>query len=114
MKPTKEQLKNYGRFHLVDPKELDGLDEYAEWLESILHNPCNVWERDGEEFLIEIRQFVDRLNGLKIEIYPNEHAPPHFHVKSPTIDASFTIEECALLQGNIDNGNYRKVKFWYK
>ena len=54
------------------------------------------------------------MNGLKIEIYPNEHPPPHFHVKSPNINASFSIESCTKLRGNINPKDLSKVKYWYK
>ena len=101
-------------FHMVNPNELEGIEEYAEWLESILHNPCSVWEENGEEFLIEIRQLVARVNGLQIHIYPNEHPPPHFHVKSPDVNASFSIEDCKKLEGQIGAQELRKVRFWHK
>lgn len=114
MKPTKEQHRKFGRFHLVDPDELEGMDEFAEWLEALLHNPCSVWEEDGDEFLIEIRRLVARVNGLKIQIYANEHPPPHFHVKSPNVDASFSIESCEKLEGKIESQDYRKIRFWHK
>jgi hypothetical protein len=57
---------------------------------------------------------VARLDGLRIEIYPDEHAPPHFHVKSPGLDASFTIDDCRLLKGNPDSHVIRKVQFWHR
>ncbi len=101
-------------FHMVNPDELDGLEEYAEWLEAILHNPCTVWEENGNEFLIEIRQLVARVNGLKIEIYPNEHPPPHFHVKSPNIDASFSIDSCEQINGKVGSKELRKIQFWHR
>ena len=111
---TKDQLRKFGKFHLIDPADLNGLEEYAEWLEAILHNPCSVWEENGTEFLIEIRQLVARVNGLKMEIYANEHPPPHFHVKSPNVNASFTIESCEKLEGSLDPKDFKKVKFWHK
>ena len=114
MNLPKEKLREIGRFHYVNPEELSTFEEYAEWLESILHNPCDVWEEDGEEFLVEIRQLVDRVDGLKIEIYPNEHPPPHFHVVTPNINASFTIESCEKLNGEIDSRNLKKIKYWHK
>ena len=110
---TKDQLRETSYFHLIDPAKLDSLDDFAAWLEAILHNPCTVWERDGEMVLIEIRQVVARVKGLKIEIYSNEHPPPHFHVKSPNIDVSFDIENCDLLKGSIDSGDKKKIKFWH-
>jgi hypothetical protein len=34
----KEQAKEMRRFHLVDPSKLDTIEEWALWLESLLHN----------------------------------------------------------------------------
>jgi hypothetical protein len=111
----KSVLKERGRFHLVLPDELDGIEEYTEWLEALLHNPCSIFvEDDGEEFLLENKGLVDRVNGLKIEIYPDEHAPPHFHVKSPNINASFSIESCTKLKGKISSKDLSKIRYWYK
>src|SRR5690606_38326621 len=112
MKPSKEELKEYGAFHLVNPAELDGITEWAQWLESLLHNPCSIWEEEsGELVLLEIRQLVAHVSGLKIEIYSNEHPPPHFHVKSPNVDASFSIDDCTKINGVISGGDFRKVKY---
>ena len=101
------------RFHSVDPSELDTFEEWALWLESLLHNPCSLFERDGELLLLENKQLVERINGLRIEVYPNEHPPPHFHVKSPEINASFAIEDCRQLMGNISAQAAQKVKYWH-
>jgi len=109
----KAQLMNTRWFHTVDPAELDSFDEWAKWLEALLHNPCSIWEEDGELVLLECKQLVERLNGLRIEIYPNEHAPPHFHVKSPNVDASFTIDECKLLKGAISGGDVKKIRYFH-
>ncbi len=109
-----EKLKETPWFHNVDPERLKSFEDYAAWLEAILHNPCNVWEENGEMFLIEIRQLVTRVNGLKIEVYSNEHPPPHFHVKSPNVDASFAIENCAVLEGKVDNRDRKKIELWHR
>jgi hypothetical protein len=111
----KSLLKERDRFHLVSPDELDGIEEYAEWLEALLHNSCSIFvEDDGEEYLLENKKLVARLNGLKIEIYPDEHVPPHFHVKSPNINASFSIESCSKLEGKISGKDLSKIRYWYK
>lgn len=115
MTPSKQQLREYGAFHLVNPDQLDGIDEWGEWLEALLHKPCSIWEEEsGELILLEIRQLVDRVNGLRIEIYPNEHPPPHFHVKSPNVDASFSIDDCSKIGGTISGMDYRKIKYWHQ
>jgi hypothetical protein len=115
MKLTKELARKIGFFFLIKPDELDGVEEYAEWLEAILHGPCTIWEKDdGELVLVEIRRLVERVNGLRIEIYSNEHPPPHFHVKSPNVTAIFSIESCEKLEGEINSQDYKKVKYWHQ
>lgn len=109
-----EELRKTPWFHNVEPEKLKSFDDFAAWLEAILNNPCNVWEENGEMFLIEIKQLVAKVNGLKIEIYPDEHPPPHFHVKSPNIDASFNIENCNLLKGKIEDRDKKKIEYWHK
>lgn len=115
MDSAKATLKGTRWFHNVNPSELDGLHEHIEWLEAVLHAPCRVWQQeDGTEFLIEIRQLVERVSGLRVEIYPNEHPPPHFHVVSPNVDASFAIEDCSRLKGRICSQDERKIRYWHK
>ena len=115
MSNLKSILKERGRFHLIPPSELDGIQDYAEWLEALLHNSCSIFiDDDGEELLLENKELVARVNGLKIEIYSNEHPPPHFHVKSPNINASFTIESCTQLKGKISSKDLSKIKYWFK
>lgn len=115
MSIDKDTLKRIGRFHMADPEEFVNMTDWAEWLESILHNPCSVWEKeDGELVLLEIKQLVERVDGLKMEIYPNEHPPPHFHVKSPNINASFRIEDCVRINGDISGSDEKKVLYWHK
>jgi hypothetical protein len=67
---------------------------------------------DGQ--LLSYRALVGYANGLRIEIHPNEHAPAHFHVRAQDIDASFSIEECLLLEGRIGSREQDLVRFWYK
>lgn len=109
-----EDLKKTRWFHNVEPEKLVSIDDFADWLEAILHNPCNVCEKDGKMFLIEIKALVTRVNGLKIEVYPNEHPPPHFHVKSPNVNASFDIENCQLLEGIVDPRDKKKIQYWHE
>ena len=114
MSITKQELKQIGRFELAEPATLETLDEWALWLEAILHGPCSIFERDGEAILLQGKQLVERLAGLKIEVYPDEHPPPHFHVKSPEVNASFAIEDCQLLKGHLASDSMQKIKHWHK
>ncbi len=110
----KDLARQIHRFHQVNPEELETFEEWAEWLEALLHNPCSILERDGELILLEIKQLVARINGLKIEVYADEHPPPHFHVKAPDINVSFSIEDCSLLKGKISAGAEQKVRYWHR
>src|SRR5690606_6584249 len=111
---SKEELKRMNRFELADPRTLDGIDEWVLWLEAILHGPCHIFVRSGESILLQGKQQVERLAGLRIEIYPDEHPPPHFHVRSPQVDASFAIEDCRLLKGHASSEAIQKIKYWHK
>jgi len=114
MSISKNDLKKIRRFHLASPSELESFDEWALWLESILHNPCSIHIRDGELFLIETKQLVERLAGMRIDIYPNEHPPPHFHIKSPEVDACFTIKDCRQIKGNASPQTVQKISYWHR
>lgn len=113
MSRPKEILRCTAVFFLVDPAQLQGLTEAVEWLESLLNGPCEVVAHDGQDVIVEQRQLIDRLGGLKIEIYPNEHPPPHFHVVAPKVYASFAIEDCNLLQGQVSGQDHRKIRLWH-
>jgi hypothetical protein len=111
----KELARQVGLFFLVDPSELSGPDEWAEWLLALGSGLCDVVERNGELVLLEVRQRVAVIDrSMRVEIYPGEHAPPHFHVKSDSINASFSIDDCSLLRGSVSSGTLRKVRYWHQ
>ena len=92
-------------------REAQSLDDSAAVLYDLLSGGYSVWI-DGS--LYSIKQLVARIKGLQIHVYPNEHPPPHFHVRSPDIDASFTIQDCTLMRGNIDSREQKLVHWWYE
>lgn len=91
--------------------EAESLEQAAAVLEELLGGGYSVWA-DGTLYFI--KQLVERVNGLQIHVYPNEHPPPHFHVKSPNVDASFTVSDCRLLHGKIDGRQASLVQWWYE
>ena len=52
--------------------------------------------------------------GVKIEIYHNEHPPPHFHVRNYEFNVSISIENGEILRGKLDGRNLKIVRKWYK
>jgi Domain of unknown function (DUF4160) len=91
------------------------IDDLAESLEALLNSGCVIRiDESGEQRLLYTRALVDNVNGLKIQIFADEHAPPHFHVTAPDIDAAFTIADCKLLRGQIDSKTQKLIIYWHK
>lgn len=89
--------------------------DLEQFLATFLADPCYVIEDDrGEPILIEARQQLDLVDGLKIELYANEHPPPHFHVKGNDVNASFTIDSCSLVKGKVSSKNRKKIEYWHR
>lgn len=86
------------------------LEDLTVVLGALLSGGYSVWE-DGS--LYHIRQLVAKVNGLRIEVYAKEHAPPHFHVSGGDIDASFAIADGTFLNGKIGRREQELLKWWY-
>lgn len=58
---------------------------------------------------------VARINGLKIEVFSNEHPPPHFRVEYQSSTANFAIKDCKRLNGSGDILRFEKnIRLWWK
>lgn len=114
MPAPKHIVKGTPLFYLVDPSTLDDFEEWVEWLDALLNGPCEVIERNEELLLVEQRQLVARIHGLKIEIYPHEHPPPHFHVTGPDIGVSFSIDNCSVIDGAPNGKLLRTIRYWHR
>lgn len=53
-------------------------------------------------------------NGVKIQIYPRDHNPPHFHVEAADKNASFDIRTGELMQGGLGHTANRIVRQYYQ
>ena len=114
MSLPKDVALKMGLAHKLDPEDLGDLNELSIWLEALLHEACSIWEEDGKLILLYNKHLVERVNGLKFEVYSNEHPPPHFHVKSPNVDASFAIDDCRKIDGKISKRDHLKVRYWHQ
>lgn len=86
------------------------VEEAATILEELLGGGYSIWD-DGSLYFI--KQLVAKVNNLRIEVFPDEHPPPHFHVVYPGVNASFALSNCSLLKGHIGNRERGLVKWWY-
>lgn len=91
--------------------EAASIEDALPALECLLSNGYNVWA-DGRLYFI--KELVGRVNGLSFYIYPNDHPPPHFHIRGGGIDASFAIESCKLLRGSVEPRHQELVKWWHQ
>jgi len=61
------------------------------------------------------KRLVERTNNLKIEVFSNEHPPPHFRVKYQGSTANFTISDCSCINGDEAIIKFKKNIFkWWK
>jgi hypothetical protein len=79
-------------------KDATNLEQLIKSLQELLAGPYQVWT---DEHLISIKAIVETVNDLRFEIRHREHAPPHFQVIAPNLDAVFGIESGDLLQGQM-------------
>ena len=99
--------------HLISKAE--SLDDLLMLLERFLSSDDYIKEENGKIYVVETRARVDTINGYRIEIYVDEHSPPHFHiVKDRDKLAAYTISDCTKLSGNLPNGVERKIKFFHE
>lgn len=70
---------------------------------------------DGHEYVYFEKAHVGELGGLKMQIYSNEHPPPHFHVKYNGQENSFRIDDASPLYPNGDLKKwFKNIKKWHK
>lgn len=87
------------------------LDELAE---SIRLGPI-IEVKDGNAMRFLTEETVARINGLKLEIFSNEHPPPHFRVKYQSSTANFEIADCSRINGSGEVLKYEKnIRLWWQ
>ena len=68
----------------------------------------------NEEVVIhEKRVSVAFREGIRIYINIKEHAPPHFHIEYEGKRASYRIDNCEKLNGDVSEKVDRKIRYWY-
>ena len=52
------------------------------------------------------------IDGMKIQFFPNEHPPPHFHVVYAEYRALIRIDTMELWKGRLPRNKLRSVMEW--
>lgn len=62
-----------------------------------------------------IKEEVERVRNMSVIIYPNDHNPPHFHVKSKDgeVDAKFRIDNGEYISGTISGKDLKRIAAFY-
>lgn len=50
--------------------------------------------------IVYTRVLVDRFDGLKVEVFSNEHGKPHFRVRHQGSTANYLIADCSRINGS--------------
>jgi hypothetical protein len=56
---------------------------------------------------------VDRIHGLRIEVFAREHPPPHFRVSIGHESANYRISDCSQLNGGLQR-EYSVIRDWHR
>ena len=89
------------------------LQKEKERIEKIFDYYLNYFDVLEDGTCVETRKEVGRIDGLKVEMFSNDHPPPHFHVTCPDFSARFTIDNCGVISGNVDSKIKKKIKNFY-
>ena len=52
------------------------------------------------------------VEGVKIQFYPDDHPPPHFHAEFGEYRASFAIDSLTIIKGTLPPAKRRAVMAW--
>jgi len=52
---------------------------------------------------------IDKINGIKINVYNGEHRPPHIHAVYKEFEILIVIESSEIYAGDLPNRQLKKV-----
>jgi hypothetical protein len=55
---------------------------------------------------------ISRFHGIVIQMYWEDHSPPHFHVRAGGRKASVGIDPVGVLKGSLERRHFSLVKRW--
>jgi len=80
-----------------------------------LEKVINFGRFDPELGFYFTKEQVGKVRKMKLEIYPNDHTPPHFHVKSndKSIDAKYLLADGEFYSGTISTRDGKAIEEYY-
>ncbi len=94
---------------------IGGLGDVARLLEQYLDSTA-VWT-DGRVY--SIKHLIASMNDLQLHVYPKDHEPAHFHVRSKgrSINARFDLQTLELLpreEGKVNSKDMKKIRSFFE
>ena len=90
-------------------------DELIEELAESIRQGQIIEIRDGKPIRFLTEETVARVNGLKLEVFSDEHPPPHFRVKYQSSTANYKIADCSRINGRGEVLKYEKnIRLWWE
>ena len=88
----------------------------AEWSVPIIEKPLqdlvNAFLADEGDVLLT-EHTLALINGLKIEVFSNEHPPPHFRVTCGDESNVFRIDNCSPMHGDGLKKKFNIIQNWH-
>jgi len=107
---TFDELKRFGMGHHASFDKLNTLDDFELHINQFIVSGAYY----HESRIVEARHLVDKIRHIKIEIYSNEHPPPHFHIVSNGAKASFAIDDCRELENSgFNSREIKNIRDWF-
>lgn len=96
--------------------------KFPDTLEEQIEQYLDRTKVDENGNIYEIRAFIASIGDLKIEIFPNDHNPPHFHVTSKQrgINARFNLSTLKFIdykkgtRGELKSNDIKKLENFFK
>lgn len=55
---------------------------------------------------------IVKIGNLKIQVFADDHDPPHFHIVTPDYEALVRLSDMTILAGSIDRRSYDTALSW--
>ena len=107
---TFDELKRFGMAYHASFDKLKTIDDFELHINQFIVS--GAYYHEGK--ILDARHLVDKVHHIKIEIYSNEHPPPHFHIVSNEARASFAIDDCRELENSgFSSREIKNIRDWF-
>lgn len=55
-----------------------------------------------------------KIGSLKVQMFADDHNPPHFHIVTPDFEALVRLSDLTVIAGSIDRRSYDAAIAWAK